>query len=243
MARSTRAEWEQRVTRWERSGLSRMEFAQQEGVDALTRDRERALVGIGFISLLYDAHRAALDVATGIADKDERARLARPILAKLLGWVRRERRAVSEGTPIDLALGYVMRQRRALLRFLKDGRLRLDTNPAELALRKEVVGRKNWLFVGSDDGALWNTIAVSLIATCQLHDIEPWAYLRDVLTLLPSWPEGTEIDLSPKNWTSTLAKAETRKRLAQLRLLDRAIAAEEAEAARAEYEAADGVAA
>lgn len=217
--------------------------ARRKFFDALSRDRERALVGIGFISLLYDAHRAALDVATGIADTDHRARLARPLLAKLLRWVRQERRLVAEGTPIDLALGYVVRQRRALLRFLSDGRLRLDTNPAELALRKEVVGRKNWLFVGSDDGAQWNTIAVSLIASCQLHDIEPWAYLRDALTLLPSWAEDRALELAPKNWPATLAKPETQARLAELRLLDRAIAAEEAEDRAGEREAAGDAAA
>ena len=202
-----------------------------------------SLISIGLISHLYDAHRATIDAATGIANAEERARLARPILAKLLRWVRRERRLVDNGTPIDLALGYVVRQRRALLQFLDDGRLRLDTNPAELALRKEVVGRKNWLFVGSDDGAQWNTIAVSLIASCQLHDIEPWAYLRNVLTLLSSWPEDRAIELAPKHWASTLAKPETQERLAQLGLLDRAIAAEEADARAAEREAAGDAAA
>lgn len=100
--------------------------------------------------------------------------LARPLLEKIL-----------ESTPIHAALGYLVRQREPLQQFLIDGRLRLDTNPAELELRKEVVGRKNWLFVGSDDGARWNTITASLVASCQMHDIEPWSYLRDVLT---SWP-------------------------------------------------------
>jgi transposase len=123
---------------------------------------------------------------------------------------------------IHLALGYVVRQRRALLRFLDDGRIRLDTNPAELELRREVVGRKNWLFLGSDDAAKWNTITVSLIASCQMHGIEPWAYLRDVLTLLPSWPQQRVLELAPKNWRATLSRADVQERLAELRLIDRA---------------------
>jgi transposase len=196
--------------------------ARRKFFDALSRDRERALTGIGYISHLYDAHRAALDEKTGVADTAARAAAARPILARLLRWARREFRKVEEGTPIHIALGYLVRQRRALLRFLDNGRLRLDTNPAELALRHEVVGRKNWLFVGSDDGARWNTIAVSLIASCQLHDIEPWAYLRDVLTLLPTWPQQRVLELSPKHWLATQAKPETQDRLAELRLFDRA---------------------
>jgi transposase len=190
--------------------------------DALSHDRERALIGIGYISHLYDAHRATLS-ADGVADRERRAGLARPILAQLLWWARREFRAVEEGTPIHLALGYVVRQRRALLRFLDDGRIRLDTNPAELELRREVVGRKNWIFLGSDDGAKWNTITVSLIASCQMHDIEPWAYLRDVLTLLPSWPQQRVLELAPKSWRATSATLAVQERLAELRLIDRAV--------------------
>lgn len=189
--------------------------------DALSRDRERALVGIGYISHLYDAHRATLD-KDGIADTKQRAALARPILARLLWWARREFGKVEASTPIHLALGYVVRQRRALLRFLDDGRIRLDTNPAELELRREVVGRKNWLFLGSDDSAKWNTITVSLIASCQMHGIEPWAYLRDVLTLLPSWPKQRVLELAPKNWGATLSRRDLQERLAELRLIDRA---------------------
>jgi transposase len=196
--------------------------ARRRFFDALSRDRDRALMGIGFISHLYDAQRATFDEKTGTADTDKRAILARPILARLFNWARREFRVVEENTPIHEALGYLVRQRRALVRFLEDGRIRLDTNPAELELRKEVVGRKNWIFLGSDDGARWNTVTVSLVASCQMHAIEPWAYLRDVLTLLPSWPKQRVLELAPKNWPSTLARPETQERLAELRLIDRA---------------------
>jgi hypothetical protein len=65
-------------------------------------------------------------------------------------------------------------------------------------------------------------VTVSLVASCQMHSIEPWAYLRDVLTLLPSWPKQRALELAPKNWQSTLARPETQERLAELRLLNRA---------------------
>lgn len=195
--------------------------ARRKFFDAISRDRERALMGIGFISHLYDAHRAALG-PDGIADTEKRATLARPLLEKIFEWAEREMKLVEESTPIHAALGYLVRQREPLQQFLIDGRLRLDTNPAELELRKEVVGRKNWLFVGSDDGARWNTITVSLVASCQMHDIEPWSYLRDVLTLLPSWPQQRVLELAPKNWRATLARPDTQESLAQLRLIDRA---------------------
>jgi transposase len=195
--------------------------ARRKFFDAISRDRERSLMGIGFISHLYDAHRAALG-PDGIADTEKRATLARPLLEKIFEWAEREMKIVEESTPIHAALGYLVRQREPLQQFLIDGRLRLDTNPAELELRKEVVGRKNWLFVGSDDGARWNTITVSLVASCQMHDIEPWGYLRDVLTLLPSWPQQRVLELAPKNWRATLARPDTQERLAELRLIDRA---------------------
>jgi hypothetical protein len=115
----------------------------------------------------------------------------------------------------------LVNHRASLSRFLEDGRLRLDNNLSELELRRQVVGRANWTFAGSDDGAEWNAIATSLIASCKLHDIEPWAYLRDILTLLPSWPKHAALDLAPKLWKQTREKPETQQRLAAARLLGR----------------------
>ncbi|WP_338046776.1 IS66 family transposase [Polyangium spumosum] len=116
-------------------------------------------------------------------------------------------------SPIGQAIGYARNQWVPLTRFLDDGRLRLDNNQSELELRREAVGRKNWLFVGSDEGAEWNAIAVSLIASCELHGIEPWAYLRDVLILLPDWPRDRVLELSPKYWKQTLEQTDARERL------------------------------
>ncbi len=72
-----------------------------------------------------------------------------------------------------------------------DGRLPLDNNISERNLRREVLGRKNWLFLGSDEGARVNTIFVSLLASCQLHGVEPWAYLRDLFCLVPANSPGS----------------------------------------------------
>jgi hypothetical protein len=63
---------------------------------------------------------------------------------------------------------------------------------SELELRREAVGRKNWLFVGSDDAGAVNALFTSLLASCQLFAIEPWSYLRDVFCLLPQWPKHGE---------------------------------------------------
>jgi hypothetical protein len=84
-----------------------------------------------------------------------------------------------------------------------------------------VVGRANWTFCDSDDGAEWNAIATSLIASSQLHGIERWAYLRDVLTLLPAWPSSAVLQLAPKFWQQTRQELQTQQRLSAARLLGR----------------------
>jgi len=188
--------------------------------DALPTDRERALTAIGFISLLYQAHRESTD-AQGRTDGARRKRLAAPVLKKLYAYVESERPRLVKGTPIDEAFGYLVNQKKPLHRFLDDGRLRLDNNPSELELRAEVVGQNNWLFCGSDGGVEWNTTLVSLIASCRLHGIEPWAYLRDVLSLLPGWKKDRVLELAPKYWKATRARKATQRRLEELKLLGR----------------------
>lgn len=83
------------------------------------------------------------------------------------------------------------------------------------------MGRKNWLFCASDGGAEWNATAVSLIASCRMHDIEPWAYLRDVLTLLPAWPVARALELAPASWSETSKQPEVLELLQNRQLLGR----------------------
>jgi len=179
---------------------------------ALSSDKERALAALGFIGKLYaiDADTKELPPARRT---EERRRLAMPVIEAFRIWLDVEALVALPKSPIGQAIGYARNQWVPLTRFLDDGRLRLDNNGSELELRREAVGRKNWLFVGSDEGAEWNAIAVSLIASCQLHGIEPWAYLRDVLILLPDWPSDRVLELSPKYWKQTLEQSDARERL------------------------------
>ncbi len=119
------------------------------------------------------------------------------------------------------ALGYLERHWVALTRFLDDGRLRLDNNPSELELRHQVVGRKNWLFGATDGGATCNAITVTLIASCRIHGIEPWRYLRDVLTLLPAWDRTKVLSMAPAQWRETRQQTQTRQLLDSRQLLGR----------------------
>ncbi len=81
-------------------------------------------------------------------------------------------------------------------------------------LRREAVGRKNWLFVGNDDAGEVNATFVTLIASCEMHGVEPWAYLRDLFCLLPGWPRHRVLELSPARWVKTLEEKHAQKRFA-----------------------------
>ena len=85
---------------------------------------------------------------------------------------------------------------------------------SERELRREAIGRKNWLFVGSDEGGEANATFVSLIASCRLHGLDPAEYLRDLLCLLPGWSQQRVIELSPLHWRTTVAREEVRQALA-----------------------------
>ncbi|WP_434047592.1 MULTISPECIES: IS66 family transposase [Sorangium] len=181
--------------------------------EAMTSDRERATVAIGFIRKLYAIDKATKELPPSRRTEQRRTD-AEPVLVAFRAWLETEDLLVLPRSPIAGAIGYALNQWTALTRFLEDGRLRLDNNRSELELRREAVGRKNWIFVGSKDGAEWNATIVSLIASCGLHGVEPWAYLRDVLILLPTWPPDRLIELAPKSWKQTLENADARQRLA-----------------------------
>lgn len=103
------------------------------------------------------------------------------------------------------ALGYLVRHRAALERFLDDGRLLLDNTRPERELRVIAIGRKAWLFCGSDDHAIAAGHLFSLIASARLHRLDPETYLRDIIRVLPFWPSDRYLELSPKYWVATRA--------------------------------------
>jgi hypothetical protein len=91
-------------------------------------------------------------------------------------------------SPLGEAVTYALNQWTALLRFTENGELEIDNNTAENALRPIALGRKNYLFVGNDNGGRRAAILYSLIRTCERHGVNAWAYLRDVLVRIASHP-------------------------------------------------------
>jgi transposase len=149
--------------------------------------------------------------------RSERERLrqekSKPIIEAFFRWCEQQRDLVLDGSPMADAIRYALNQRTALGRFLDDARLPLSNNISERHLRRQATGRKNWMFVGSEDGARANTTFVSLLASCQMHGIEPWGYLRDLFCLLPSWSSKRVLELAPAYWQQTLADPEVQRRL------------------------------
>ena len=180
---------------------------------ALESDPERAKAALGLIGVLFRIERTLADSPRKKKEKIREKR-SRPIVDAFFSWCDAEAATVLDDTPIANGIRYARNQKVGLSRFLDDGRLPIHNNMSELALRREAVGRKNWLFVGSDDGGAVNAIFTSLLASCQLCDVEPWSYLRDVLCLLPTWSEHSLLELAPLHWNKTRERDDIKQRLA-----------------------------
>jgi transposase len=129
-----------------------------------------------------------------------------PLATSFFDWARGARHTAQGRNLATKALGYAANQEAELLRVLDDVNLPLDNTRAERALRKIVVGRKAWMFYGSDTHAEAAAAIFSVIASCRLHRLDPFAYLDDVLRVLPHWPRQRYLELAPKHWAATRAR-------------------------------------
>ncbi len=170
--------------------------------DARRSDEERSLTAIGFIHQLYVIDDETRKLAPS-ERTEARAARAGPVLETFKAWLDKEAALTLPRSPIGEAIGYARNQWAPLTRFVEDGRLRLDNNLSELELRSIAVGRKNWLFVGTDEYGEHAAVIVSLVASCRLHGVNPETYLRDVLLLINTWPADKVLALAPKNWAAT----------------------------------------
>lgn len=161
----------------------------------------------------YDVHEAVRRIAALYAiEKRIRGRRpadrlavrqteARPLLMKLRQWLETQLPSVPRSSRLAEAIRYALVRWDGLARFLDDGRVELDTNPVERAIRPVALGRKNHLFAGSDSGARrWATVC-SLVETARLNDVEPHGYLAGVLQRMVDGHHVNRLDeLLPWNW-------------------------------------------
>ncbi len=135
--------------------------------------------------------------AERLAVRKERTK---PLVLELETWLRIQHARVSRKSEIGKAIAYALNHWQALIRFLDDGRICLSNNAAERALRGIAVGRRNWTFAGSDAGGRRAAAIYTLIETCKLNQVDPQAWLADVLARLPDYPAKRIADLLPWNW-------------------------------------------
>src|SRR4051812_44939 len=178
-------------------------------------DRSRAEVVLARIGQLYEVER---DLKVRCTDEwreltreeledrivDVRQERSVPILTALHAWLEAEKPKLLPKAALRGAMEYLLNHWRALVRYTTDGALAIDNGAAERALRGLTIGRKNWLFCGSERGARAAAIHFSLIASCHRHGLDAFAYLRDVLARLPRLgsapPHDALCPLLPDRW-------------------------------------------
>ena len=129
-----------------------------------------------------------------------RQELSAPLVADLESWLREQRPKLSRGNDLAKAMDYMLKRWPACTRFLDDGRVCLSNNAAERALRGIALGRKSWLFAGSDRGGQRAAAMYSLIVTAKMNNVDPQAWLADVLARIAEHPARSIDELLPWNW-------------------------------------------
>ena len=139
--------------------------------------------------------------------KAVRQELSAPLVADLEAWMREQRAKLSRGNDVAKAMDYMLKRWTVFTRFLDDGRICLSNNAAERGVRGIALGRKSWLFCGSDRGGQRAAIMYSLIVTAKMNDVDPQAWVADVLARIAEHPVQKLDELLPWNWCSRSAQA------------------------------------
>ena len=138
---------------------------------------------------LYDIERNAREENLNFAQiKELRQKEAVPILSKIESWLNENLYQTLPKSAIGEAIAYTLKLWPRLVRYAEDGRFKIDNNLIENSIRPVALGRKNYLFAGSHHGAQQAAIAYSLLATCKINNVEPFAWLKNVLNIIPDYP-------------------------------------------------------
>ena len=186
--------------------------ARRKFFEAQKTDPEGALYALGVIRQLYAVERKATEQVAELQLSRVEAEALRlrlrqaqsvPLLKSFGEWLDKQAASALPKSPLGEAVGYARNQWAALQVYTTAGFLEIDNNAAERALRAVAIGRKNYLFFGSDVGGDTAAVLYTFTQTCQALGIEPWRYLRDVLERLPSHPPERLAELLPDEWART----------------------------------------
>ena len=165
---------------------------------ARDNDRERAEKVLTWIGSLYDIEREARENQMSY-DQIRELRVARSlgILKELEEWLIDQAPVVLPRSAIGIAVNYTLGLWPRLKKYIEDGRFQIDNNLIENSIRPVALGRKNYLFAGSHDAATNAAIVYSLLATCKIRDVEPYAWLKNTLEIIPDYPANQLENLLP----------------------------------------------
>jgi hypothetical protein len=158
-----------------------------------------AIEAVHRIDAVFDAERDINGLPASERLAMRQLRVA-PLVASLEQWMRTERGKLSRHADVAKAMDYMLKRWPAFTRFLDDGRICLSNNAAERALRGIALGRKSWLFAGSDRGGQRAAAMYSLIVTAKLNNVDPQAWLADILARIADHPAHRIDQLLPWNW-------------------------------------------
>jgi transposase len=179
---------------------ARRKFYEAQGSDAV-----RAGYVLEQIQLLYQIEREGKEKNLTEAEiAGLRQQEAIPILQSLGNWMKQAYTEVLPKSVIGKALGYSIERWDALCLYTTDGKLNIDNNPVENAIRPVAIGRKNYLFAGSHEAAQRSAILYSLMGSCKLHDVNPFNWLKDVLSHIATHPINRVHELLPHNWQPSM---------------------------------------
>ena len=183
--------------------LGCMAHARRKFYDARDGNPKHCEWMLTHIGKLYDIERRARDNKLNVKERFElREKYARPILASIKEWLDEKLLSTSSHTDLGVAISYMLNQWPRLNNYLLDGCLEIDNNLIENAVRPVALGRKNWLFAGSHESAKRSALIYSLLGTAKLHGVEPYSYLKDVLTRINGHSIKRLDELLPHKWAS-----------------------------------------
>ena len=165
-----------------------------------------ALEAVQRIDALFEIERS-INGRSADERRSVRQEMSAPLVTDLEAWMRKERAKLSRGSDVAKAMDYMLKRWPSFTRFLDDGRICLSNNAAERGLRGIALGRKSWLFAGSDRGGQRAAAMYSLIVTAKLNNIDPQAWLADVLARIAGHPASRLDELLPWNWRLAIAPA------------------------------------
>lgn len=181
--------------------LGCMAHARRKFEQALDNDAERADYALKIFQTLYQTEREARENSLSFEQRKElRLEKSAPVLKEFEKWLQTELVKVLPKSVIGKAIAYTLSLWKRLIRYIDDGKYEIDNNMVENSIRPVALGRKNYMFAGSHDGAKRAAMIYSLLGSCKKNDIDPYQWLKDVITRIPDSKLSQLDELLPVNW-------------------------------------------